>query len=59
MRSAAGVVFLTALPLAVLLMAAGAADRRPAEVLAGLLVAAIVGVPPVVAGFRARRPPSG
>ena len=59
MRSAGGVVFLTAMPLAVLLIGAGTADRRPPEVLAGLVVAAVIGLPAIVAKALARTRPRG
>jgi len=48
-------VFLTAMPLSLLLIGAGTVDSRPSEVLAGLLVAALVGLPLLIAGLRARR----
>jgi hypothetical protein len=52
-------VFLTAMPLAVLLIGAGTADRRPPEVLAGLVVAAVIGLPAIVAKALARTRPPG
>jgi hypothetical protein len=55
--AAGGVVFLTAMPLSGLLIGAGALDGRPSEVLAGLLVAALVGLPLLIAGLRARGRP--
>jgi hypothetical protein len=57
--AAAGVVFFTAIPLSLLLIGAGTLDDRPSEVLAGLLVAALIGVPLLIAGFRARRRQAG
>ena len=55
MSAAGGVVFLTAMPLSLLLIGAGTLDNRPSEVLAGLLVGALVGLPLLFAGLRARR----
>ena len=54
MKAAGGVVFLTAMPLSALLIGAGTLDDRPPEVLAGLLVAAVIGIPLLIAGLRAR-----
>jgi len=53
-RAAGGVVFLTAMPLSALLIGAGALGDRPSEVLAGLVVAALIGIPLLLAGLRAR-----
>ena len=57
MSAAGGVVFLTAIPLSLLLIGAGTLSDQPSEVLAGLVVAALIGIPVLVAGFRARRRP--
>ena len=57
MSAAAGVVFLTAIPLSLLLIGAGTLGDQPSEVLAGLLVAALIGIPVLIAGLRARRRP--
>ena len=54
MKAAGGVVFLTAMPLSALLIGAGTMDDRPSEVLAGLFVAALIGIPLLIAGLRAR-----
>ena len=54
MRAAGGVVFLTAMPLSVLLIGAGTLDDRPSEVLAGLVVAALIGIPLLFAALRGR-----
>ena len=54
MSAAGGVVFLTAMPLSLLLIGAGTVDGRPSEVLAGLLVGVLVGLPLLIAGLRAR-----
>jgi hypothetical protein len=53
-RAAGGVVFLTAMPLSVLLIGAGTLDDRPSEVLAGLVVAALIGIPLLFAALRGR-----
>jgi hypothetical protein len=50
-------VFLTAMPLSLLLIGAGTLDRRPSEILAGLLIGAIIGIPPLIAGLRGRGRP--
>jgi hypothetical protein len=51
---ASGVVFFTAIPLAVLFIADGMGARHAGEVLAGLIVGALVGIPPLLVDLRAR-----
>ncbi len=59
MRAAGGVVFLTSMPISLLFIGAGALGHRPPEVLAGLLVGAMIGLPLLLAGIRDRARPSG
>lgn len=52
--AAAGVVFFTAIPIAVLFIADGLGAHHVGEVLAGLIVAGLVGIPPLLMDLRAR-----
>jgi len=52
--AADGVVLYTAIPLAVMLIADGIGGQRAAEIVAGLVVAALVGVPVLLLDLRAR-----
>jgi hypothetical protein len=52
--AADGVVLFTAIPLAVMMIADGVGGQRAAEIVAGLVVAALVGVPMLLIDLRAR-----
>lgn len=52
--AADGVVFLTAIPLAVLMIVDGLGGRRADEIVAGLVITALIGVPALVFDLRAR-----
>jgi hypothetical protein len=52
--AADGVVLYTAIPLAVMMIADGLGGQRAAEIGAGLVVAALVGVPMLLIDLRAR-----
>ena len=52
--AASGVVLFTAIPIAVMCIADGIGTHHPAEVLAGLIVTALVGIPPLLVDLRTR-----
>lgn len=56
MRVAAdGVVFFTAIPLAALLIVDGLGGHRTGEIVAGLVIVVLIGLPVLLLDLRARR----